>query len=404
MNNITDKTTIDELTKIHIPKCYEKYVNKAIACSTKLLTMREFVEETEFNIHPETFDILFTNINDEGIPIYIDASMLEWMGYNGTAPKRKQLIKELLERNFEEDIDYKILKNNAYADFLEEEKEKIKDTVLSIFNSNLPNPETGESARSVKHLVVMPDAFRHLCMMINTDKGKQIRKYYTTLEKLIKAYNLYQTIFRGQQAERAMSCKGNKIDQLLLEMKKMNQAADEEYKKAAMRYKNLMSRHDTLEDDYEEIDNKLGAVIKHTSTNTGSNACEYEDIFIYKFANSNPSYSFEAKYIVFKGQRNSKESSLARHKEKITTRRASHLHRDLTPDEIPVLTEVKVIGYTGSIPNAKKVWRRFKRENRRNIKFISNSTTLFNMLRISEEEFIQKLCTLDIDHREENAE
>jgi phage anti-repressor protein len=31
------------------------------------------------------------------------------------------------------------------------------------------------------HLIVMPDAFRSLCMMINTDKGKQIRKYYKTL-------------------------------------------------------------------------------------------------------------------------------------------------------------------------------------------------------------------------------
>lgn len=53
----------------------------------------------------------------------------------------------------------------------------------------------------------MPDAFRSLCMMINTEKGKQIRKYYITLEKLIKAYNLYQTIFRGQESERAMVCK-----------------------------------------------------------------------------------------------------------------------------------------------------------------------------------------------------
>jgi hypothetical protein len=70
------------------------------------------------------------------------------------------------------------------------------------------------------HLIVMPDAFRSLCMMINTDKGKQIRKYYITLEKLIKSYNLYQTIYRGQEAERAMSCKGDKIDNLLMEMKK----------------------------------------------------------------------------------------------------------------------------------------------------------------------------------------
>ena len=60
----------------------------------------------------------------------------------------------------------------------------------------------------------MPDAFRSLCMMINTEKGKQIRKYYITLEKLIKSYNLYQSIFRCHEAERAMTCKGDKIDEI----------------------------------------------------------------------------------------------------------------------------------------------------------------------------------------------
>jgi hypothetical protein len=187
MDIITDKTKIADLAKINIPKCYEKYVNKAITCSTKLLTMREFIEKTEFNIHPETFDILFTNINDEGIPIYIDASILEWMGYS-----TKQKLTKHIERNFEEDIDYKILKNNAYADFLEEEKEKIVATQYT----NLPEPSTNSSANTIKHLIVMPDAFRLLCMMINTDKGKYIKKYYTVLEKLIKAYFIYQCSFK----------------------------------------------------------------------------------------------------------------------------------------------------------------------------------------------------------------
>ena len=226
MEHITDKTKIDELTKVNVPKCYEKYINKAIASSIKLLTIKEFVETTEFNINPETFDILFMNINDEGIPIYINSSMLDWMGYKGKSMKQKQLLKELLNRNFDENTDYKILKNLEYKEFFKEENKKIKDTQISIFNSTFPEPAKGPSARSITHLIIMPDAFRSLCMMINTDKGKQIRKYYITLEKLIKAYNLYQTIYRSQEAERAMTCKDDKIDEILL----MLANSDEKYK------------------------------------------------------------------------------------------------------------------------------------------------------------------------------
>ena len=40
----------------------------------------------------------------------------------------------------------------------------------------------------------MPEAFRHLCM-INTNKGKYIKQYYITLEKLVKAYFIYQCAF-----------------------------------------------------------------------------------------------------------------------------------------------------------------------------------------------------------------
>lgn len=64
MDKITDKTNITDLSKIKIPECYEKNVYKAIVSSVNLLTIREFIEITGFNIHPETFDKLFMNIND----------------------------------------------------------------------------------------------------------------------------------------------------------------------------------------------------------------------------------------------------------------------------------------------------------------------------------------------------
>ena len=243
---ITDKTQANELSQINIPKCYAGYVNTAIASSVKLLTMKEFIDITGFEVDLKTFDILFMNINDEGVPIYINADMLNWMGYSGIEKTQKQIFKELLQKNFEES-DYKLLKNTDYKTFLNDE---IKGRELPTLN--FPEPAVGTSARSKTHLIVMPEAFRHLCMMINTNKGKQIRKYYTTLEKLIKSYNLYQTMFRCREAEYAMTCKGDKIDNLLLEIKETNIILKENEKKADERFQEEKKKAKKLRKKAEE--------------------------------------------------------------------------------------------------------------------------------------------------------
>ena len=196
---ITDKTQVNELSQIQIPKCYENYVNKAIASSTYLLTMKEFIDITGFEVNAETFDILFMNINDEGIPIYIDDNMLNWMGYESINKKEKlRDCKNLLKNNFKVNDDYKILKNKEYTIFLKDESEKIKgDIRIALINKTFPKPSTGTSARSKTHLIIMPESFKSLCMMISTYKGKQIKKYYLTLEKLIQSYFIYQCVFNN---------------------------------------------------------------------------------------------------------------------------------------------------------------------------------------------------------------
>ena len=264
MSLITDKTQVSDLSQIQIPKCYETYVNKAIAASTGLLTMKEFIDITGFEVNAETFDILFMNINDEGIGIYINKIILDWMGWQSVEFKEKlRDCKNLLKRNFEENTDYKILKNKDYELFLNQEITNIKGEHLLTFNSNFPIPATGASARSKTHLIVMPDAFRSLCMMINTEKGKQIRKYYLTLEKLIKAYNLYQVIFRGRESESAMKCKGDKIDELILTLKENEIKADEE-RKHAKEERLKADERDRIQND--KINQLLGHAIKTTET------------------------------------------------------------------------------------------------------------------------------------------
>ncbi len=92
-----------------------------------------------------------------------------------------------------------------------------------------------------------PNAFKASVMMLKTSKGSQIRDYYITLEKLIKAYVIYQALFKGREAEQAMLCKDNHI----LEIKNMlseerikteerEKKAEEDRKKSDERFQRLL--------------------------------------------------------------------------------------------------------------------------------------------------------------------
>jgi hypothetical protein len=118
------------------------------------------------------------------------------MGYSGEKKTKLLALKKHIKRNFE-DSDYKILKNSEYNEFFKEESKKNKGAGVHTFKSNFPDPANMLIVNGKTHLIVMPDAFRSLCLMINTDKGKYIKQYYIALEKLIQAYFIYQSTFKG---------------------------------------------------------------------------------------------------------------------------------------------------------------------------------------------------------------
>ena len=47
-----------------------------------------------------------------------------------------------------------------------------------------------------KHLIVSPDSFKQSLMIVKTNKAKEIRKYYTELEKIFKFYLQYQSKYQ----------------------------------------------------------------------------------------------------------------------------------------------------------------------------------------------------------------
>jgi len=109
----------------------------------------EFIEDF-FNIANEKF-----NDND----ILIDFNkVIEWLDV------RKDNLKRLLIKYFSEKFDYKIKSVKKY-------------------NKN------NHGSNYIEIITITPDCFKELCMLSQTAKAKEVRKYYLSVEKLIKKYH-----------------------------------------------------------------------------------------------------------------------------------------------------------------------------------------------------------------------
>lgn len=89
-------------------------------------------------------------------PIALDY-IWEWLGFS-----RKDNAKHLLKKQFEENIGYKILLLNV--------------------------TEQVHGGHNKETIVMNVDTFKDFCMLANTEKAKQIRNYYKTLEKVVHEY------------------------------------------------------------------------------------------------------------------------------------------------------------------------------------------------------------------------
>ena len=143
----------------------------------------EFVKYNKINLNEIFVDNLFHNIQNN-LPIYIDENKIGYFGYKGSLSKQKDLICNILKDYFigHKDKLYFELNNIQYLEF-KKEKEKMlvsfqKDTnkIYELYPSILIT--RGKS--TTKHLIITPRLFKELLMLCNTEKGKQVRKYYMT--------------------------------------------------------------------------------------------------------------------------------------------------------------------------------------------------------------------------------
>lgn len=123
----------------------EKFVQKYSDVPNKFI--KDFFNISKEHYNDNDFIINFKNV-------------VKWLNV------RKDHLKRLLISKFEKDYDYII-----------EEKKVIN--------------KKGKGANYVEIIKLTPDCFKELCMISQTDKAKQVRKYYLSVEKLMKKYHKY---------------------------------------------------------------------------------------------------------------------------------------------------------------------------------------------------------------------
>ena len=83
----------------------------------------------------------------------------------------------------------------------ESDNESNNDMFDTDFYKVYPEVDRSNGKNRTKHILIMPDDFRMIVMMLHTSRGLQVCKYYIELEKLIKYYVNYQLQFVSRREE-----------------------------------------------------------------------------------------------------------------------------------------------------------------------------------------------------------
>lgn len=150
--NVHQKTPCSvELSKIDLSKID---INDILNKHDKLLTITEILKIINIDIDEIYLDKFWSNIEDDKL-INLDNDLISWLL---TSP---EIMLKLLSKHFSSTIDYIILDN--------------------------------------KEILITTDAFKELCLYINTKKSRDIKKYYIQTEKIYKFYNKYINLYKDKQ-------------------------------------------------------------------------------------------------------------------------------------------------------------------------------------------------------------
>ena len=184
-------------------------MDNLIDINNEMISVKDILKTVNYNISNIYIDKFWDSIqNDKWI--YIGNNMLIWMGYSNNEIKKGKLsYSKLLESNFDENKDYKMVHAKEF-------KENAKS-----LNQDLENIDTHNKT---KHLVVSPDCFKQSLMLLRTEESKIIRCYYLELEKIFKFYLQYQNEYQKLKLKKELldNIKNTKLEKHLYLIEKFN--------------------------------------------------------------------------------------------------------------------------------------------------------------------------------------
>ena len=167
------------------------------------LTIQEFISNSDINVDQLYIDKFWSNISEDKW-IYVGSDMLKWIGYDCTESRHdKRTYIELLQRNFIESTNYRIISTSEIKDFYRED-------ILPI-----EMPDQIDPGNRTNHLIVSPDCFKESLMIMTTDRAKQIRMYYLQLEKVYNQYKEYTYTYKLQEQTKQLQLKDDQLKEAL---------------------------------------------------------------------------------------------------------------------------------------------------------------------------------------------
>ncbi|HEU0067638.1 MAG TPA: DUF3627 domain-containing protein [Nitrospiraceae bacterium] len=222
----------------------DSYISKALAASpTKMLTLHEFVQVTDYPINKVMLDYFWQVFLSENESIHVGKDLMEFFGYSGERRKSKEVFLRLMDRN---SIQYRTVKHT------DPEVEKFP-TILEEINAL---PHAGAAALS-NWIVMSSRDVKKAILKLNTKEGDLIREYYIDLEMLSKKYVGYQSNYRSIEAQRKISSLEEMMSSMRVSAERQEQKIDELLERSA----DAEERGAQLQDTLDVVHNRLQRVL-----------------------------------------------------------------------------------------------------------------------------------------------
>ena len=303
--------------------------------------------------------------------------------------KQKESVKELFETHL---LEYQnqlwwVYNTDEYEKFLRSEYSDHKNIEnLSPEMIHQLYPLVKKKGQKPNYILVMPKLFKEALMLCQTEKGKQIRRFYIDM---LDVFNLYIK-FQSQVTIKSLNTTIMEIKAILLETEKKS---DERFQRLIGVAEETKTTLDETKTEVLKTNHKLGqAVIDRVVMGNIVNK-EQQSLFIYKLVRP---YDYEYLYYGIRCQNKSINPMLESRQKILNKARSKKNKLRLNTS----LTFVAKIGHTGYIPNPILFWKEFV-QNTINI-FENYKYCKFDLC-VAEIEFINILKSKD-ELRDQNIQ